>query len=183
MSGAADFQGKGLDGKSVKSNLDATCNLQLNRGEFNNFPLLTKLLDWLGLEGRSNVGYDNLQCSFQISNGNAIVKDWVLSSRLGDFLTSGNIGLNGNLDLHVAVTLPKQYSDIIKKHHGDWIFYVDEEGNAVIDMVVSGKFESPTFKLDASMMKERLSGKLKDEFEKKKEEFGQKLKDLLKRKW
>ncbi len=180
LSGQGDFQGKSLDQRSVKSNLNATGNLMVYEGEFNNFAFLTKLLGWLGLKDHKNVPFNNLRCSFKIANGRADVQDWIFSARVGDFLTSGTIGLNGNVDLRVAATLSKQHSRTVKKYHGDWIFFEDKQGRTVVDIIVSGRLNSPTFRLDKNRIRERIGGILKDEFEQKKKEFEEQLKDLLK---
>jgi uncharacterized protein involved in outer membrane biogenesis len=180
MSGQGDFQGKGLDQSSVKSNLNATGNLLVHEGEFNNFTFLTKLLAWLGLKDYKNVPFNNLRCSFKIHNGRGEVQDWTFSARVGDFLTDGSISLNGNVDLHVAATLSKQHSNTVRKYHGDWIFFEDKQGRTVVDIIVSGRLHSPTFKLDKNRIKERIGGRLKDEFEQKKKDFEEQLKDLLK---
>ncbi|MGB7054838.1 MAG: AsmA-like C-terminal region-containing protein [bacterium] len=180
LSGKADFRGRGLDQKSVVSNLDATGNLSFNDGTFSNFPLLTKLLAWLGLKDYKNVQFHSMQGTFTIAKGQASIKDWTLSSRAGDFLTEGTIGLDGKLNLQVAATLSKSNSAIVKKYHGDWLLYVDKNGQAVVDMIVTGKTDAPAFRLDNNKIKQRLTGKVKDEFEERKKEFEKQIKDWLK---
>jgi uncharacterized protein involved in outer membrane biogenesis len=180
LSGTGKFQGRGLDQKSVTSNLDALGNLLFTNGKFTNYPLMTKLLDWLGMKNYQSVEFNKMQCSFTIARGKANIEDLTLTSRTGDFLVNGTIGLDGRLDLAVAATLTKNNSDIVKRYHGDWLFYVDKQGSAVIDFIISGKNDSPTFKLDSSKMKQRLSGKVKDEFKQKQQEFEQKIRDWLK---
>lgn len=180
LSGQGDFQGKGLDQRSVKSNMNATGNLIVYEGEFNNFSFLTKFLGWLGLKDYKNVPINNLRCSYKINNGRAEVQDWTFSARAGDFLTDGTISLNGNLDLHVTTTLSKQHSNTVKRYHGDWVFFEDKQGRTVVDVIVSGTLNSPTFRLDKNRIRERLGGRLKDEFEQKAKEFEKELKDLLK---
>ena len=180
LSGTADFNGRGLDQKSVVSNLDARGNLRFKNGTFNNFPLLVKLLDWLGMKDYSNVQYDDMQGVFTIKNGQARVDDWTLSSRAGDFLTNGSIGLDGKLNLQIAATLSRSNSAVVKRYHGDWLFYIDNTGQAVIDIIVTGKQDAPAFRLDNNKIKQRLAGKVKDEFKQKKQEFEQKIRDWLK---
>lgn len=180
LSGQADFRGRGLDQKSVVSNLDATGNLSFNDGTFSNFPLLTKLLAWLGLKDYMNVQFSSMQGAFTIANGQASIKDWTLSSRAGDFLNEGTIGLDGRLNLQVSATLSKSNTAIVKKYHGDWLLYVDKDGRAVVDIIATGKPDTPVFRLDSNKIKQRLSGKVKDEFKQKKQELEKKIKDWLK---
>jgi AsmA protein len=180
VDGKVDFNGRGLDKKAVTSNMNGTGNLKFREGKFSNFPVLTKMLDWLGLKSYENVEFSNLQCAFTIENGQAELKDWTLSARAGDFLTSGTVGLDGRLNLQVAVTLSKSNSGIVKRYHGDWLFYVNDQGQAVIDLIVTGKTNSPSFKLDRNKIKQRLGGKIKDQFEQKKKDFEQKIKEWLK---
>lgn len=180
LSGKADFRGRGLDQKSVVSNLDATGNLSFNDGTFSNFPLLTKLLAWLGLKDYKNVQFSSMQGAFTIATGQASIKNWTLSSRAGDLLTEGTIGLDGKLNLQVSTTLSKSNTAIVKKYHGDWLLYVDKDGRAVVDMIVTGKTDAPAFRLDNNKIKQRLTGKVKDEFEEKKKEFEKQIKDWLK---
>jgi AsmA protein len=180
LTGTGDFKGKGLDQKSVVSNLDGKGNLKFSNGTFSNFPLLVKLLGWLGMKDYKNVQFNNMQGGFTISNGQARIEDWTLSSQAGDFLTNGSIGLDGKLNLQVAATLSKSNSAMVKKYHGDWLLYADKNGQAVVDVIVTGKHDAPAFRLDNNKIKQRLSGKVKDEFEQKKKEFEKQVKDWLK---
>jgi uncharacterized protein involved in outer membrane biogenesis len=180
LSGSANFHGRGLDENSVVSNLDGAGNLRFTNGTFSNFPLLTKLLGWLGMKDYRNVQFNNMQGAFTIKKGKATVEGWTVSSRVGDFLTEGTIGLDGRLNLDVAATLSKNSSAMVKKYHGDWLFYVDNSGRAVIDIIVTGKPHAPTFRLNSAKIKQRLKGKLKNEFDQKKKEFEQQIKDWLK---
>jgi uncharacterized protein involved in outer membrane biogenesis len=180
LSGMSNFKGNGFTAKDVLSNLNAAGNLKLNNGVFKNFKVLTGLLAWLGMKDYKNVKFDDLAIYFKITNGKADIKDWVLSSSFGNFLTNGTIGLNGNLNLKVTTTLSKKYSNIVKKYHGDWIFPIDKKGRAIIDLIIKGKLASPKFSLDKNKIKKRIKGKIKDDFNKKKKEWEKKLKELLK---
>ncbi|KPJ73863.1 hypothetical protein AMJ52_02935 [candidate division TA06 bacterium DG_78] len=177
--GMSNFQGNGFTRKEVTSNLSASGNLEINNGVFRNFQFLIKLLSWLGLKDYKEVKFDNMICNFKIDNGRGQIKDWTLSSSIGDFLTNGTIGLDGKLNLMVTSTLKKNQSNIVKKYHGDWLFPFDKNGRAIIDVIVSGTLSSPQFNLDRDKIKKRLEGKIKDEFENKKKEWGNKLKDLF----
>jgi hypothetical protein len=126
------------------------------------------------------VDFNDLAVNFNINKGKTKVKDWTLSSKIGDFLTNGTIGLNGSVNLNVTATLKKKYSNIVKKYHGEWIFPIDSKGQATIDIRVTGKFSDPKFSLDKNKIKQRLKGQLKNEFNKKKKEWESKIKDLLK---
>jgi len=180
LSGKVNFQGRGLDQKSVVSNLDGVGNVVVTQGAFNNFVLLSELLSWLGLKDYKNVEFNDFRCAFAIEKGKADVKDWTMSSRVGDFLTSGTIGLDGNLDLHVALTLSQQNSNIVKKYHGDWIFFTDNKGRTIVDIITKGKMGAPRFSLDQDRVKQRIKGNIKNEFDQKIKEFESKLKDMLK---
>ena len=180
VTGMGNFRGNGLTQKDVVSNLSASGNLKVQNGIFKNFQFLTALLAWLGMKNYKNVELDDLALYFSIDDGKANVKDWALSSQVGDFLTNGTVGLDGRLNLDITTTLSKQYSDIVKKHHGDWLFPIDEKGRATIDIIASGNLKSPQFRLDRDKISKRLKGKLKDQFQEKKKEWEQKLKDLFK---
>jgi len=180
MSGVSDFQGKGLTQKEVIANLDAAGNLQIKDGTFNNFPFVTGLLGWLGMKDYKNVPIENFVLYYTIKNGKVQVKDWALSSATGEYLFNGTIGLTGSIDLRVTTTLAKKYSDIVKKNHGDWVLPLDKQGRATIDIIATGQLLSPKFSLDKNKIKDRIKGTVKDEFDKKKKEWENKLKDLLK---
>jgi hypothetical protein len=180
LSGKVDFQGKGLDQRSVQSNLNAVGNVIITQGTFNNFVFLSELLGWLGFKEYRNVEFNDFRCAIAIDKGKAKVRDWTLSSRVGDFLTNGTIGLDGNLDLHVALTLSQQNSNIVKKYHGDWIFFTDSKGRTIIDIIGKGKMGAPRFTLDRERIRQRIKGNIKDEFNEKIKEFESKLKDMFK---
>jgi uncharacterized protein involved in outer membrane biogenesis len=180
LSGAVNFSGSGLDEKSVLSNMTGTGNVRIVNGEFNNFGFFVKLLSWMGLQGQNTVKFNNFNNGFKINNGRATIDDWTLSSQTGDFLTRGSIGLDGAIDMQIAITLSRQNSGIVKKYHGDWIFFADKDGRTVIDVLATGKFNAPQFKLDRERIKQRIGGKIKSEFKEKTKDFESKIKDILK---
>ncbi len=180
LSGVVDMSGTGLDKRSVQSNTSGVGNLRVVNGEFDNFAFLVKLLSWMGLQGQNTVRFSNFDSGFRIANGRATVDDWTISSQTGDFLTRGSIGLNGTVDLQIAITLSQQNSAKVKRYHGDWIFFTDKDGRTVIDVLATGGFDEPRFRLDTERIKERIGGKIKNEFKEKTKDFESKIKDILK---
>jgi len=179
LTGMGNFKGKGFAQNQIISGLSASGNLKFTQGVFKNFEFVSKLLGWLGMDNHRDLKFKDLICYFKIDHGKAQVKDWTLSSSVGNFLTNGTIGLNGSLNLRISTTLTKKYSNIVKKYHGDWLLYFDKKGRAVIDILVNGKLNAPRFRLDRARIKKRLKGKITDEFNKKKKEWENRLKKLL----
>lgn len=179
LTGMSNFIGNGLTVREVMSNLTASGNLKLINGAFDNFPMLTELLKWMGVSDTKKVPFKDLAVFYKIDKGRANIKDWTMTSSIGDFLTDGYVGLNNDVNLSVSVTLIKKYSDAVKKYHGDWIFPIDNKGRATIDIIIAGKLTAPKFSLDKNKIKKRIQGKLKDEFDKKKKEWEKKIKGLL----
>jgi uncharacterized protein involved in outer membrane biogenesis len=180
LSGMSNFQGRGLSQKDVISNLSASGNLKITSGTFKNFLLTTRLLSWLGITDQKELKFNDIVTYFKITNGKATINDWAMASSVGNFLTSGTIDLTGNLNLDITTTLSKHYSDIVKKYHGDWLLFFDDKGRALVDINVGGTLKEPRFSLDKSKIQQRLKGKIKDEFDKKKKEWEDKLKDFFK---
>ncbi|MEO0184665.1 MAG: AsmA family protein [candidate division WOR-3 bacterium] len=181
LSGVNNFQGKGFMQKEVIANLTASGNVKLTNGVFSNFEFLNKLFKWLGYEDIKSLPLNDLVCSFKIVNGKTDIEDWSMSTKVGNFLTNGTIRLDGAINMNITLTLNKRESDLLKKYHGDWLLYFDKNGRATIDIIATGKLLSPQFKLDTNKIKERIKGKIKDEYDKKKSELEKKLKDLLKK--
>ncbi len=181
LNGIGNFQGKGFDQKQVISNLNASGNFKFGSGAFKNFALVTGLLAWLGFKDKKDLPFNDFMCSFKIANGKTRVDDWALATSMGNMLTSGTIGLDGKLNLDLTFTLNKQESDALKKHHADWILFYDKAGKAVIDMNITGKVLDPKFALDTKKIQQRLKGKIQDQWDKKKKELENKLKDLFKK--
>lgn len=181
LSGVNNFQGNGFEQKQVIANLTASGNVKLTNGVFNNFEFLNRLCDWLGLKDKKVIPVNDLVCSFKIVNGRTNIEDWSMESGIGNFLVNGWIKLDGVINLMITLTLNKRESDILKNYHGDWLLYYDPQGRATVDIIASGKILSPQFKLDTNKIKERLKGRVKDEYDKKKKELEQKLKDLFKK--
>jgi AsmA protein len=179
LSGVANFNGNGLDEKSVRSNMNGTGNIKITGGEFNNFDFLVKLLGWMGLKDQRVITFRDFNSGFRITNGRASADDWTLSAKIGDFLTKGTIRLDGAVDLRIAITLTQHYSNIVKRYHGDWIFFTDKDGRTLIDVIAKGKLSSPQFTLDRSRIQQRIKGTIKNEFEKKIKDFESDLKDIL----
>ncbi len=180
LSGVNNFQGKGFTQKEVVANLNASGNVKLVNGLFNNFDFFNKLFAWLGYEDRKVLHLNDLMCSFKIVNGKTSIEDWSMSTGIGNFLTNGTIRLDGAINLTITLTLNKNESDILKKKNADWLLYYDSSGRATIDILATGKLFSPHFSLDTNKIKERLKGKIKDEYDKKKKELEKKLKDMFK---
>ncbi len=181
LSGVNNFQGKGFGQKQVIANLTASGNVKLRNGAFNNFEFLNKLCDWLGLKDKKIIPINDIVCSFKIENGRSNIEDWSMETDIGKFLVNGWIKLDGMMNLAITLTLNKRESDILKSYRGDWILYYDPQGRATVDLIASGKLLAPQFKLDTNKIKERLKGKIKDEFDKKKKELENKFKDLFKK--
>jgi len=179
LSGISNFQGRGFTKNDVLANLSSSGDIKITNGVFKNFQFATKLFTWLGMKNYDVVDFDDFVVNFNIDKGKTKVNDWALSSKIGDFLLNGTIGLNGSVNLDITTTLSKKYSDIVKKYHGDWIFPIDNKGKATIDLKVTGSFSSPNFSLDKNKIKQRIKGKVKNEFEKKKKEWETKIKNLL----
>ena len=180
LTGVSNFDGNGLSQKEVISNLTASGNLTVKNGVFKNFEFLTKLLSWLGMKNYKTVKVNDFTVYFTINKGKVNVKDWALSSSVGNILSNGTIGLTGKVNLNVTTTLTKKYSDVVKNYHGEWIFPIDNKGRATIDIIVTGKLTNPKFSLDKNKIKKRIKGTIKNEFEKKQKEWEKKLKELLK---
>ena len=179
LSGIMNFNGRGLDEKSVRSNLSGTGNIKITGGEFNNYDFLVRLLGWMGLKEHKVIRFKNLNSGFRITNGRATADDWTLTAQIGDFMTRGTIRLDGAIDLNIAVTLTQHHSNIVKRYHGDWIFFTDKNGRTTIDIIAKGKLNSPQFTLDRSRIQQRIKGNIKNEFEKKIKDFESGLKDIL----
>lgn len=179
LTGVSNFQGKGLGQKDVIANMTASGNLKLTGGTFKNFPFFTALFGWLGFKSYDNVPLKDMVCYYRIENGKTKVQDWALTLNSGNLLVNGTIGLNGNTDLDLTLTLNKTESELLKKHRADWVLFYDKSGRAVIDIVASGKLLAPQFRLDKDKIAQRLKGKIKDEFDERKGDWEKKLKDLF----
>lgn len=179
LSSNGNYEGRSFKQKDVKSNLNAQGTYIVTNGVFNNFTFTTRLLSWLGLKDYSKVDIREMAGYFEIRNGKAKVENWVLSSSYGNFLVNGTIGLSGDADLDIVTTLEKKYSDIMKRHHAEWLLPVDDQGRTMIDITATGTLQSPNFSLNKSKIQERLKGKITDDFKKKKQELQNKLKGLF----
>jgi len=182
LNGVSNFQGNGFSQANVIANLSASGSLKLINGAFNNFKFITLLLSWMGFQNQNQLPIKDLVCNFKIVNGKTEVNDWALASSFGNFLFNGSIGLTGAVNMNVTTTLTKEQSDKLKKYHADWLLYYDANGRAIVDAVITGKLTDPKFGLDKKKIEERLKGRIKDEFDKKKKELEDKLKDLFKKK-
>lgn len=179
LSSDGNYEGRSFKQADVKSNLNARGTYVVTNGAFNNFAFTTKLLNWLGLKDYSKVDIREMAGHFEIQNGKVKVENWVLASSYGNFLVNGTIGLSGNANLDIVTTLEKKYSDIIKKHHAEWLLPFDDQGRATIDITATGTLQSPNFGLNKSKLQDRLKGKITDDFKKKKQELQNKIKGLF----
>ncbi|MEO0162160.1 MAG: AsmA family protein [candidate division WOR-3 bacterium] len=181
LTGVNNFSGMGFQQKQVIANLSASGNVKLLNGAFNNFEFLNRLCEWLGFKERRTINFNDLVLSYKIENGRAHIEDWSMATDIGNFLVDGYIKLDGDIRLNLTLTLNKRESDLLKNYHADWLLSYDPQGRATLDILATGKLFSPQFRLDTDKIKERLKGKIKEEYDKKKKELEKKLRDLFKK--
>ncbi|MEO0183763.1 MAG: AsmA-like C-terminal region-containing protein, partial [candidate division WOR-3 bacterium] len=181
LTGVNNFSGMGFQQKQVIANLSASGNVKLLNGAFNNFEFLNRLCEWLGFKERRTINFNDLVLSYKIENGRAHIEDWSMATDIGNFLVDGYIKLDGDIRLNLTLTLNKKESDLLKNYHADWLLSYDPQGRATLDILATGKLFSPQFRLDTDKIKERLKGKIKEEYDKKKKELEKKLRDLFKK--
>ncbi len=180
MNGRGQFSGTGFAPKDMKTTFNAEGHAALRNGTFVNFNFLTKLLAWLTLGEGKTVSFSDLGTEFKIQNGRVRFDDFICATKIGDFLVFGTLGFDGDIDYKINLMLDQEQSAKFKAVHGDWLFYTDERGRIVIDILAIGTLAAPQFKLDSDKIKKRLEKKIEGETKKKVEDVKKKLKDWWK---
>jgi len=180
MNGRGQFSGTGFAPKDMKTTFNAEGHAALRNGSFVNFNFLSKLLAWLALGQGKTVNFNDLGTEFKIQNGRVRFDDFICATKIGDFLVFGTLGFDGDIDYKINLMLDREQSDKFKSVHGDWLFYTDEQGRIVIDILATGTMATPKFKLDTDKIKKRLEKKIEGETKKKVEDVKKKLKEWWK---
>ncbi len=181
MSGKGEFKGTGFSAKEMKANFNAQGHAAFHEGSFVNFNFITKLISWLALGETKTVNFRDLGTEFKIQHGRVRLDDFTCATTIGEFLLFGTVGFDGDIDYKINLILNKETSGKFKSLRGDWLFYTDEHGQIMIDILATGNLSSPHFKLDTEKIKNRLEKKAGGEIKKKIEETKKKIKDWLRK--
>ncbi|MEO0225820.1 MAG: AsmA family protein [candidate division WOR-3 bacterium] len=182
MNGRGVFSGSGFSPRDMKTTFTANGHAVLRQGAFVNCNFTTKLLSWLALGESKTLNFEDLGTEFKIQNGRVRFDDLICATRIGDFLIFGSLGFDGDVDYKINLKLSKEASTKFKSVHGDWLFYTDETGRIIVDILATGTLAAPQFKLDNEKIKKRLEKKIEDETKKEIEKIKKKLKDWWKKK-
>jgi len=117
------------------------------------------------VDGKGDMGFDNLQAEFEARNGQLLVKDMNINAKsLGMLAFTGAVGFNGDLKLNLQNTLSPSISSNLNnltKASPVSLYQKDSKGNAILFFNIGGTFADPKVTLDASKNSNPI-GELKD---------------------
>ena len=151
ISGSTTWNTSGAAPPSLRSNLSASGRAQASAGTLYRFPLVDALTNNLRLNKVPTLSYKDLGLQFSVANGLVTIPQLQLT---GDDLTAsstGNINLNGALDLKLNAILSEEMTkQAVRGDVGDVVqrLFADPQGRLVVDFRIGGTVKAPQVQAD-----------------------------------
>ncbi len=154
-----DFSGKGTSFDIMKKYLSAKGSYAISDFKVEEVPITRAIANVVGLKELSRLSFKKADGNLDIDKGLLHLRCLVDGKDLRAS-TKGIISLDGNLNLPVTMYLSKELSDKLKARTSATKYLLNEAGNAVLHLKLSGPIKDPKVFLDTRKVKERLKQKL-----------------------
>ncbi|WP_317899089.1 AsmA-like C-terminal region-containing protein [Aurantibacillus circumpalustris] len=158
------------------NSIHSLCNLQIERGELNDFKPLLSLSKFVDVEELKRIKFSSLQSAVEIKNGTIIIPRTSIKNSALDVQVSGTHTFDNHIDYHIQLLL-NQY--LAKKRKGKESEFGpienDPEYRRSAFIRMTGTIDNPDIKYDFKGQKE----KIKDDIAREKKT----MKQLFKEEW
>ena len=157
--GQFKFSGRGAEVKALKKNLTIEGAYGLRRGALNNLPLTRSFSQLLGLSELGNIKISDLAGNLRLKKGEVNLDGSWNGDQFGGH-TSGEIGLDGRLDLPLQLVFSQPLSAKMAQRY-PWVkdTFNDQE-ESVVGLHLSGTMSKPRLKMDEKKVKKQLQKQL-----------------------
>ncbi len=156
------FGGAGTEWSTLRKVLTADGSFALQNGRFRNSPITETLATLLGLPELSDITFQDTSGTFQIVKGGKITVNTKMNSQDIKAQTDGVVTLDGGLDLPVTLRLSKKLTDKLSSRASVAKYLMDEQGETVLKLKLSGTVSKPRAVLDTAVVQEAVERKALD---------------------
>jgi|GEM_PF-4549814 len=177
MNLSGNFSGAGLMASEIMRSMSANGNWDIDSGKLVRFGPVAKLGEKMGQDWKKELPLKNLKALFRMQNGRLIFNPLNFGLPLGDFKSTGSLGLDGSLDFIVDSKVTAQAAERFGLPPALLEMMKDPQGKIPVSFALTGTGSDPKINLTlpgAQQKKESL-------VEGKKEELKEKGSELLKR--
>ncbi len=162
---ALSFAGTGTDVATIKKTLTADGTFAIKNGRFVETPLTTSIAALIGAPELRTFTFNDFSGTFQIVEGGRVRLDSNIDSPAVKVEAAGEIGLDGTLDLPLAITLPRSMTGRLGGAASR--FLTDAAGNTTVNLKLAGTVSRPRPTLDTTTVRKQVEKNLKQKlFEK-----------------
>ncbi len=167
FSSAFTFNGSGLDSLSFLQNLKAEGSAVFENGQVVNWEFLKQLGQRLRFLSFDTLGFGNIQGAFRVADRKVITPNILAKTEYGDFTAVGTTGFDGAVDYTILLDLNNRAVDLAAKNKlGDLAGIIASSREPELRVAATGTLKKPSFKIDASSVRENVKQKLREEAEK-----------------
>jgi hypothetical protein len=148
LTSAWKFAGPGP--QVVRQSLTGGGQAMSANGHIADIPVATELAALLQIPSLKRIPYRDLGLQFAVDSGRLTMRDCVVHGTDADFGVGGSVGLDGGLDLALAVTLSQELSRRALGARSGALssLFTDASGRLVFDVRVGGTHRAPKLQLD-----------------------------------
>lgn len=177
MNLSGSFSGAGLVASEIMRSLSASGNWTIDSGRLVRFGPVAKLGEKMGQDWKKELPLKNLKALFRMQNGKLIFNPLNFGLPLGDFKSTGSLGLDGALDFVVDSKITAEAAERFGLPPALLEMMKDAQGKIPVTFALTGTGADPKINLSLPGAREKKESLIED----KKEELKEKGSELLKR--
>jgi hypothetical protein len=168
LTGAFDVSltmgGQGFGTKEALAHLNLDALAKSQDGRLAGAQLLSRAAQWSGLVDLSHIQFKELLWHIIVKDGRVLFRDVTMHGGDGDYALTGWIGLNSDLGLTVAMSLPSSKLSLLTPGlRQAATVLADNSGRVLLDFAIGGTIRDPSFSLKTDRIAENLISRLQDQ--------------------
>jgi uncharacterized protein involved in outer membrane biogenesis len=156
LQSSVNFSGAGTTWDKIKNVLTADGTFSLEKGGITGTPASGAVANLLGLPELNNISYKNISGTFTVVKGGKVKLNTQLKSDDISADADGIIGLDGSLNMPVALHLSPALAEKLKSRGSFTQYLADEEGGTTLNLKLAGTVSSPKPTLDMKGVQDQL---------------------------
>jgi len=150
------FSGAGTTWDKIKNVLTAEGAFNLKKGGITGTPSSRAVAGFLGLSELNNISYEDISGTFTIVKGGRIKLNSQLKSDDISADADGIIGLDGSLNMPVALHLSPALAEKLKSRASFTQYLADEQGGSTLNLKLAGTVSNPKPTFDMKGVQDQL---------------------------
>lgn len=156
LASSISFAGSGMDADTIKKALTANVEYSLLDGQISNTQITDSIASLLKVPELKTIAFNDLSGTLELLKGGTVQINTGLKGSDLSASTKGTFDLDGNLNLPVNVTLPKELMAKIDSGGQLGKLLAAEDGSLNLTLNVLGNYLNPKVSLDQSSVNEKV---------------------------